>query len=61
MYMRKALVVHSAFCSRASLDECIGLEQGEQSVTRFFVSFSKRLMIIGAVMFFCCCPNDCAK
>jgi len=30
--------------------------QGEQSVTRFLVPFSKRLMIIGAVMFFAVAP-----
>ena len=55
--MRKALVGSLGVLLAALPSTSVSAwEQGEQSVTRFFVPFSKRLMIIGAVMFFAVAP-----
>jgi len=57
MYMRKALVGSlGVLLAALPSTSASAWEQGEQSVTRFFVPFSKRLMIIGAVMFFAVAP-----
>jgi hypothetical protein len=52
MYMRKALVGSlGALLAALPSTRASAWGQGEQSVTRFLVPFSKRLMIIGAVIF----------
>jgi hypothetical protein len=57
MYMRKALVGSlGALLAALPSTRASAWGQGEQSVTRFLVPFSKRLMIIGAVMFFAVAP-----
>jgi hypothetical protein len=57
MYMRKALVGSlGALLAALPSTSASAWGQGQQSVTRFLVPFSKRLMIIGAVMFFAIAP-----